>query len=139
MKKRIFAGLVTATLVFGAVVGLAASLTVNGGSLGSGTDDVSSCDSDGVTTGFTYDEAGGVTAVVVSGIADSNATAGSGACDGRTVYVELLNASSVLLANAKGSSTITGDTNTTDDTVTITLGATAAAASVANARVTIAS
>lgn len=137
MKKRLLSALLVATGVFGGVVGLAATLTVDADQLGSGSATVSSCDSDGVTTSYTYDGAGGITAVVVSGIQDGNIVAGSGSCDAETVYVELLDGSSAQIAGATGSGPVVGDVNSTDDTVTVTLGTAAPAATVSEARVTI--
>ena len=137
MKKRLITALLVATGVFGAVVGLAASLTVNTDQLGSGTAAVSSCDTDGVTTSYTYNAAGGVSAVVVDGIQDGGATVGAGACDGETVYVELLDGSSALITGATGSTAVPGDLLTVDDSVTVNMGTPADAASVSTARVTI--
>lgn len=138
MKKRLITALLVATGVFGAVIGLAASLTVNADQLGSGTDAVSSCDSDGVTTSYTYNANGGITAVVVEGIQDGGLLAGGGSCDNETVYVEVLDASNAVLANGTGSTGVgAGDLNTTDDTVTVNLAGAVPAASVENARVTI--
>ena len=137
MKKRIITALLVGTSVFGAVVGLAASLTVGSDQLGSGSAAVSSCDTDGVTTSYTYNANGGVSAVVVEGIQDGSLTAGSGSCDSETVYVELLNSSSAVITGATGSTTITGDTDIADGTATVTLSSAAPAADVTSARVTI--
>jgi hypothetical protein len=137
LKKRIITALLVGTSVFGAVIGLAASLTVGSDQLGSGSAAVSSCDSDGVTTSYTYNALGGVSAVVVEGIADTSLLAGSGLCDGETVYVELLNSGSTVITGATGSTTVTGDLNITDDTATVTLSSPAPAADVTSARVTI--
>jgi YD repeat-containing protein len=138
MKKRLITALLVATGVFGAVIGLAASLTVNADQLGSGTGAVSSCDTDGVTTSYTYNANGGITAVVVEGIQDGGLLAGQGSCDNETVYVEVLDASSAVLANGTGSTGVgVGDLNTTDDTVTVNLAGAVSAVSVENARVTI--
>lgn len=138
MRKRIIIGLLTGTLVFGAVVGLAASIgSVTSGQLGSGSVAVTSCDS-AVNTAYVYNNNGGVSAVTVSGIADGSATPGSGTCDAETVYVELLDSSSAVLTGATGSTGVgAGDINITDDTVTVTMGTAGAAASVSNVRVTI--
>ena len=138
MKKRLLTAFLAATGVFGAVVGLAASLTVNSDQLGSGTGTVTSCDTDGVTTSYTYNALGGVSAVVVEGIQDGSLVAGSGACDNETVYVELLDGSAAVIAGATGSQGVgLGDVDITDDTVTVTLASPAPAATVAEARVTI--
>ena len=137
MKRRIITALLVGTSVFGAVIGLAASLTVGSDQLGSGSATVSSCDTDGVTTSYTYNAAGGISAVVVDGIQDGSGTAGSGSCDSETVYVELLNSSSAVITGATGSTTVTGDVNSTDDTATVTLSSAAPAADVTQARVTI--
>ena len=137
MKRRIITALLVGTSVFGAVIGLAASLTVGSDQLGSGSATVSSCDTDGVTTSYTYNAAGGISAVVVDGIQDGSVTAGSGSCDSETVYVELLNSSSAVITGATGSTTVTGDVNSTDDTATVTLSSAAPAADVTQARVTI--
>ena len=136
MKKRLLTALLAATGVFGAVIGLAASLGVTSDQLGSGSQTVSSCDSDGVTTSYTYNNNGGISAVVVEGIQDGGATAGLGACDGETVYVELLDGSGVI-AGATGSTVHTGDALTVDDTVTVDMGTDPSAAAVTSARVTI--
>jgi hypothetical protein len=138
LKKRIITALLVGTGVFGAVIGLAASLTVNSDQLGSGSAAVSSCDSDGVTTSYTYNALGGVSAVVVDGIQDGSAIVGSGACDGETVYVELLDSSSAVITGATGSTTVTGDVvDIADGSATVPMGTPAPAASVTSARVTI--
>ena len=138
MKKRLITALLVATGVFGAVVGLAASLGVTSDQLGSGSATVSSCDTDGVTTSYTYNAAGGVSAVVVDGIQDGGLLAGDGACDGETVYVELLDTNGDIIGTATGSAVNTGDAvDATDDVVVVSLGGSAPAADVEEARVTI--
>ena len=137
MKKRIITALLVGTSVFGAVIGLAASLTVGSDQLGSGSAAVSSCDTDGVTTSFTYNALGGVSAVVVDGIQDGSLIAGSGSCDSETVFVELLDNTSTVITGATGSTTVAGDVDITDNTATVTLSSAAPAADVTSARVTI--
>jgi len=137
LKKRIITALLVGTSVFGAVIGLAASLTVGSDQLGSGSAAVSSCDTDGVTTSFTYNALGGVSAVVVDGIQDGSLIAGSGSCDSETVFVELLDNTSTVITGATGSTTVAGDVDITDNTATVTLSSAAPAADVTSARVTI--
>lgn len=135
MKKRLITALLAATAVFGAVIGLAASLTVDSNDLGSGTDlSISSCDAN-VTTAYNYDGTGGVTIVTVGAITDGSLVPGSGPCDGQAVYVELLDSSGVVLAS--GDDVVGSDADITDESVPVTLDAAAPAASVAQARVTI--
>lgn len=136
MKKRLLTALLASTGVFGAVIGLAASLGVTSDQLGSGSATVSSCDTS-VNTAYTYNAAGGISAVIVEGIADTGSTVGAGLCDGETVYVELLNGST-LITGATGSTVNTGDAvDVADDSVTVTMSTPAAAANVTTARVTI--
>lgn len=136
MKKRIVGGLVTGTIVFGAVTGLAASLSVGTDQLGSGSQDVSSCDSDGVHTAYNYNQNAGIASVVVSGIQDGGLV-GAGACDGETVFVELLGSNGAVLTNAVGSVDVTADVDLLSDQVTVPMDAATPAAQVTGVRVTI--
>jgi hypothetical protein len=137
MKKRLITALLVATGVFGAVIGLAASLGVTSDQLGSGSATVSSCDTT-VNTSFGYDGDGGIDEVTVEGIQDGSALLNSGACDGETVYVELLDTNGAIIGTATGSAVNTGDAvDSANDSVTVTLGGAAPAASVEEARVTI--
>jgi hypothetical protein len=83
IKKRFLVGAATGTMVFGAVLGMAAGLDVSSGDkLGSGQATVTSCDLDGVTTSYVFDgPSGDVTAIWVRGIDDNcdDATATVGA------------------------------------------------------------
>jgi hypothetical protein len=94
--KRLAISLVVIIAAFSIVFAVAASLNVTAGTLGAGTSEVSSCDSDGV--GTTYEASFSPTAgayevkkVSVTGIATP-------ACDGRTLKVTLLDASDEVLA-----------------------------------------
>jgi len=88
--------------VFAVVLASAASLTVNSGDLGAGTDLVASCDTDGVTTSIatTYTSGTGytVTSVTVGGIAN--------ACDGMAISATLTDGSETALGS--GSGTVSG-------------------------------
>jgi hypothetical protein len=81
IKKRLILGAAVGTTVFGSVFGLAAGLDVTSGEkLGSGNGAVTSCDLDGVTTNYVYDNASGnVTAINVLGISND--------CDDAVAFV----------------------------------------------------
>jgi hypothetical protein len=81
IKTRILVGATVGTVVFGAVLGLAAGLDVSSGDkIGSGQATVTSCDLDGVTTSYVFDGGSGdVTDIRVDGIDDN--------CDQATVSV----------------------------------------------------
>lgn len=142
MKKRLAVGLVTATAVFGAVTGLAASLNVSTDQLGSGDTGVSSCDSNGVNTAYTYNANGTITHVTVEGIEDGGALLGQGACDGETVFVELMSDANTVIASATGNAVNDGDVVAvdalnSDDAVTVEIATPPSAAAVDHVRVTI--
>jgi hypothetical protein len=135
VKKRLLTALLVATGVFGAVVGLAASLDVTTDQLGSGTEVVSSCDTI-VNTAYTYDQDGGISAVTVEDIVDGSLVQGSGPCDGETVFVELLDGTAAVIGT--GDAVSAGDAlDIADDDVLVTLDAAAPAEDVAEVRVTI--
>jgi hypothetical protein len=73
IKKRILLGATVGTTVFGAALGLAAGLEVSSGDLiGSGKATVTSCDLNGVTSGYVFDAStGNVVSIEVSGISDN--------------------------------------------------------------------
>jgi hypothetical protein len=72
MKKRFLIAGIAAAAVFATVLGVAASLGVTSDNLGAGSDDVASCDPDGVGTSYVlrYDNDTGfvVDKVVVTGV-----------------------------------------------------------------------
>ena len=136
MKKRILVGLLAGTAIFGTVTGLAASLDLSSKKLGSDSAVVSACDTDGIETNYTYNSLGTITHVVVSGLQDGSLVVGSGACDGQTVHVELLDTASELLAGATGSGTLVGDADISDDSITIEIGTDPLASLIGNVRVT---
>jgi hypothetical protein len=134
--KRIATIVLAVTVATGAATGFAASLNVSSDHLGSGIAPVTSCDTDGVNASYTI-VLGLVTAVVVSGIADGSASIGAGACDGEMVYVEALSSGGSVILGATGARSNTGDSNTTNDTVSVPLAVPPPAANVANVRITI--
>jgi hypothetical protein len=99
MKKILLAALF-ATVAGALVFGAAASLTVNSNDLGSGGDDVTSCDLLGVTVSYGVNSADNsrIDTVTVDDIDDVN-------CAGETVYVTLTDAGDAVLAGGNGSST----------------------------------
>jgi hypothetical protein len=111
MKKKLMIGLIAGSAVFAAVFGAAASLgTITDQGLGANSATVASCDTDGVTTGYTvsYDAATGykVDEVTVSNIAVG--------CIGDKLNVELLTGitstslTEVPIAGASETLTVTG-------------------------------
>jgi hypothetical protein len=84
MSKRIILGLIAGTAVFGGVFGLAASLGITSNQISADEVAVSSCDTDGVHTAYTYDPQAGQNTHVVSDIDD--------ACIGDKVTVRLFGA-----------------------------------------------
>jgi hypothetical protein len=127
--KRTTIAIIVGILVFGGVLASASSLGgVSSKALGSSTNVVGSCDTDGVTLGYTtaYDVATAtyrVSAVSVSGIA--------AACSGQNIAVSLKN-------TAGTSSVSTTPTAVTGTSQTITVSPTYDAAAVDNATVIIA-
>lgn len=91
MKKILLAALF-ATVAGALVFGAAASLTVNSNDLGSGGDDVTSCDLLGVTVSYGVNSADNsrIDTVTVDDIDDVN-------CAGETVYVTLTDAGDAVL------------------------------------------
>ncbi|HEX9682232.1 MAG TPA: hypothetical protein VGA13_04070 [Acidimicrobiales bacterium] len=98
MKKILLAALF-ATVAGALVFGAAASLGVNSNDLGSGGDDVVSCDLNGVdvTYGVDDEDNSRIDTVTVADIDETN-------CAGETVYVTLSDDSNVVLAGGTGSS-----------------------------------
>jgi anti-sigma-K factor RskA len=90
MRRRTIIAIVVALIVFSAVYGMAAGLGgITSSSLGADDVAVASCDSDGVSSGYTTawdatDERYEVTAVTVSGVSNT--------CDGQTLSVSLTDA-----------------------------------------------
>ena len=124
-KKLIF-GLAVGAVAFAGVFAMAASLGVGSNSLGAGTADVASCDTDGVD--HTYDTAYAaglpgyrVTQVQVTGIA--------AACDGYDIKATVLDSADASLGEYTGS--VSGTTHT------FTVGGTVSAANVEDIAVVI--
>ena len=96
-KRRVVLALVVGLTVFGAVFAFAATLNVGSTALSAGNATVSSCDSDGVNATYTlaYDSTipgYKIASVVVNGI--------NAACAGKSVTVNLTDASNASLASA---------------------------------------
>jgi hypothetical protein len=95
VRRRTIIAILVALAVFGTVYGLAASLGgVTSNAVGADNVAVTSCDSDGVSSGYTTawdatDKRYEVTAVTVSGVSDT--------CDGQTLSVSLTDAAGVQL------------------------------------------
>ncbi|HUG48291.1 MAG TPA: hypothetical protein VMP67_07735 [Candidatus Limnocylindria bacterium] len=109
-KERITISAIVAIAVFSIIYAVAASLNVSAGTLGAGSSDVTSCDSDGVATTFatTFSSSLGgykVTTVSVTGV-------DTPACDGRTLKVTLFDAAD----QALGEQTVTLGTPAADPT-----------------------
>lgn len=107
MKKLIIA-LMVGAMVFGTVFAVAASLGVTTNGLGAGNADVTSCDTNGVTTGYeTSFVSGGykVTEVNVTGVNDA-------ACNGHTLGITLVNSGGTSIGT--GTATITTGTSSYD-------------------------
>ncbi len=129
MRKRLIAGLFAATLVFGVVTGLAASLNVSSAKLGSGDATITACDTDGVNSTYTFTSGtSDVSAIAVSGIADPN-------CDGAEVRVQALNSSGTVLGH--GTATNTADADTNPNSVDVALNTAVASSDIATVRVTL--
>lgn len=113
MKKKLLIGLIAGSAVFAAVFGAAASLgTVGSSTLGAGNTDVSSCDSDGVSTTYAvaFDAAGyKVSSVTVNGIAAG--------CSGKSLSIQLVDANGALTGGA-----VSGLVDATSETLTLTGG-----------------
>jgi hypothetical protein len=117
MKKKLMIGLIAGSAVFAAVFGAAASLgNITDQSLGANSQTVSSCDSDGVSTGYTvsYDATLGykVDGVTVSGIAAG--------CIGKKLNVTLVTGATstsltqATIAGASETLTVSGGPAATD-------------------------
>lgn len=122
--KRIVLTTLAGLTAFALVTGLAASLTVNGSDLGSGTAVVAACDADGVDVSFGLltGDITSVTEVTVAGV--------DAACDTQTMYVELVDS----LGNVLASETTTVGATGSE---TLSLTSTVAAASITDVNVTI--
>lgn len=125
-KKKLIFGLAVGAAAFAGVFAMAASLTVGSNSLGAGTADVTSCDTDGVdhsyTTAFATAIPGyRVNAVEITGIA--------AACNGYDIKATVLDGSDASLGEVTG--TVSGTTHT------FTVGGSVEAADVENIAVVI--
>ena len=95
MRKRKIIAILVALAIFGTVYATAASIGgVSAAAMGADNVAVASCDTDGVSSGYTTawdstDKRYEATAVTVSGVAD--------ACDGQTLSVSLTDAAGVQL------------------------------------------
>ena len=95
-NRRLAIAIVAASIVFASVFGIAASLSVTSAGLGAGTADVASCDTNGVTAGYTVAYSATAAAYAVQTVSVTGiATPG---CDGRTMKVTLVGAADVSLA-----------------------------------------
>ena len=88
LNRRLGIALMVGAITFSIVYGVAASLSVSGNTLGSGTSSVTACDSNGVATSYAtaYDSAVAgyeVTTVSITGIATPG-------CDGKSMKVTLV-------------------------------------------------
>ena len=132
MKKRTLVAAIAAMTVFGSVYAFAASLTsVTTASVGADNAAVASCDTDGVNTSYTSswdatDKRYEVTAVTVSGIADT--------CDGQTANVSVNDSADASLG--VGSTAIPTSVATS---VSVSLGTGVSAEAASNIHVLIAS
>lgn len=95
-NRRFGIALIVGAVTFSVIYGVAASLSVSGNTLGSGTGSVTSCDSNGVSTSYAtaYDASVAgyeVTTVSVTGIATPG-------CDGKSLKVTLIGTSDASLA-----------------------------------------
>lgn len=119
MSRRMVAALLAGLTVFGAVFASAASLGgITSGSVGADNAAVASCDTDGVTTSYatswdSTDDRYEITSVTVTNV--------NNACDGRTLSVSLLNATSDQVGT--GSVSIPSDALSTQATVSLSTAA----------------
>ncbi len=132
MSRGTIAGVLAGLVVFGAVFASAASLGgITSGNVGADNAAVASCDTDGVTTAYTTswdttDDRYEITSVTVTGIAN--------ACDGKTLSVSLLDASS----NQIGSGSVTIPTDGLATQASVSLSAAASAKDAVNVHAAIA-
>lgn len=105
--RRLLLALAVACVAYGVAFASAATLSVTDRGLGAGSAVVGSCDTDGVTVGYTYVYTQGkgytVQDVTVSGIAT-----GAGACDNKGISVTLAKADDSVLATVTGNAGTTG-------------------------------
>lgn len=104
--KRILIAMLFATVTGALVFGVAASMDVGSTQLGSGSEDVTACDADGVHTSYTIDstDAHVVETITVSDVEDS--------CDGQTLYLSVYDGTtSVFTASTVVTSGGTGATS----------------------------
>lgn len=129
MSKRKTLAIVAAVAAFGAVSASAASLGgLSGTSLGADSTVVASCDTDGVTVGYTTAYNAAAKEYVVSGVQLTGVAAG---CAGKAANVTLSDAAGASL----GSGTVASVAGTT---VNVTISPSASAKNVANVAVVIA-
>ena len=110
LNRRLAIALMVGAITFSIVYGVAASLSVSGNTLGSGTSTVTSCDTNGISTSYAsaYDSAVAgyeVTTVSITGVATPG-------CDGKSMKVTLVGAADASL----GEQTVTLATPAADPT-----------------------
>lgn len=117
-KKRLLLGVLAGAMVFSMIIGMAASLGgITSNSLGADDAVVASCDTNGVTTGYTNSYSTTGTAgykvgnVVVGSIAD--------ACDGKTMSVTLTGAGGTSLGSQTTTVDVDSATSDTSDTLSL--------------------
>lgn len=138
MRRFLLASIcLIAVSLVSAIPGLGASLGVVSKTFWSGLPPITTCDRNGITVSYNTTALLTITSVSVGSIADGSAVVGAGACDGRTVNVVLLGSNGSPIAGASGSRVVPGDTNSTDDTVIVSLTVPPLTLSVARAQITI--
>lgn len=101
MKGRLLTALLVGGTVFGTVLGLSASLPVTSKDLGSGSDQVASCDPDGISVDYDLTPPTSLTGVTITDVASS--------CAGQTAHVALVDGTTTI---ATGSGDVEGSSVT---------------------------
>ena len=113
-KKKLIFGLAVGAAAFAGVFAMAASLGVGSNSLGAGTADVASCDTDGVDHTYTTAYATAIPGYRVSGI---QVTGIDTACNGSSIKATLLDTADASLGEVTGSISATTHTFTVNGSV----------------------
>jgi membrane-bound inhibitor of C-type lysozyme len=114
--KRILVALPVATIIFGAVYGLAASLGVSSGSLGAGNSAVASCQSTTLTVSYATAYSASLPGYAVGVVTASGLDTTAGHCASKAFKVTLVNGSNTSLGEVTGTTPASGTTFTADFT-----------------------
>lgn len=105
-----------ATVIFGAVYGLAASLGVSSGSLGAGNSAVASCQSTTLTMGYATAYSAALPGYAIGVVTANGLDTTAGHCASKAFKVTLVNGSNASLGEVTGTTPASGTSFTADFT-----------------------